>query len=290
MKKMFFCSIVFLSIFSCTRSQSGGSIQVRGSDTMVNIVQILAEEYMAKKEGTSLSITGGGSGTGLAALENKTSSIANSSRDINDIERTSLGEDLREITLGMDGFSVIVSNENPIDRLTISDLGKIFRGEITNWKELGGNDVEISLYGRQPNSGTYVFFRDNVLKADYSRNLREMNGNSQILESVARSNRGSGIGYVGSGYTSSRPGDIKVLLIAKEQGGSYYAPTAENVRTGKYPLARPLYQYFLKENTDLVKDFILFQISKEGQKMLTENGFFPISEEQKKRNLKAIGL
>jgi phosphate transport system substrate-binding protein len=289
MLKKLMVSIMIIGAFSsCTKRQK--VMQIKGSDTMVNIVQALAENYMSVNKGESLSVTGGGSGTGIAALENNTCDIANSSRDIKQKEKDSISKGVKEIVLGVDGLSVIVAKNNPIEKLTVEDIGKIFRGEITNWKELGGSNIEISLYGRQPNSGTYDFFREYVVKADYSKNVKEMNGSSQILEAVSRSNNASAIGYVGTGYTKSQPDSIKVIRVAKTSTQEYYLPDSDNVLSGRYPLSRPLYQYFRADMTDLVKKFIAFEISEEGQKIVTENGFFPINEAQRKNNLKLLGL
>lgn len=286
MKKLFIAitAIVFSSqVFAAP----GKMIQIKGSDTLVNTVQVLAEKYMAKNPGKAISVTGGGSGTGIAAILNGTCDIANSSRDIKEKEKAKAKGSVSEIIIGIDGLSIIVSSKNKINSLTIDQLGKIFRGEIKNWKEVGGSDTPISLYGRQPNSGTYDFFREHVLKSDYSKQVREMNGNAQIVESVKASD--AGIGYVGTGYTKNTKG-LKILNIAKASGEKAYAPTHLNVEKNLYPIARPLYQYVSGNISKEVKDFIAYELSNEGQKIVEKEGFFPISKKQNEKNYALLGI
>ncbi len=286
MKKIFF--VLTMGLF-CTQlfAVSGKMIQVKGSDTMVNTVQVLAEKYMAKNPGKAVSVTGGGSGTGIAALLNGTCDIANSSRDIKDKEKTAAKSKVSEITIAIDGLSIIVNKSNKIASLTIEQLGKIFRGDVKNWKEVGGSDTLISLYGRQPNSGTFDFFREHVLKSDYSKQVREMNGNAQIVESVKMT--ASGIGYVGTGYTKNAK-DFKVLSIAKAVGEKAYKPTYSDVEKKLYPIARPLYQYISGDITEEVKNFVAYELSPEGQKIIEKEGFFPINDKQKESNNSLLGI
>lgn len=262
-------------------------IQIKGSDTMVNTVQVLAEKYMAKNPGKVISVTGGGSGTGIASILNGTSQIANSSRDIKEKEKNSAKQKISEFVIAIDGLSVIVNKNNTINSLTMEQLGKIYRGEITNWKELGGSDTAISLYGRQPNSGTYDFFREHVVKADYSKKVKEMNGNAQIVESVKMTP--SGIGYVGTGYTHNSR-DVKVLGVASFKNEKAYKPTYENIVNKKYPISRALYQYVGGEISADVKAFLKYELSKDGQKIITEEGFFPINDKQKETNYALLGI
>ena len=150
-----------------TGAKGQNMIQVKGSDSEVNLVQRLAEVFMKKNPDVNIAVTGGGSGTGIAALINKTTDIANSSRDLSPKEEEAAkkaGVQPFRVIFATDGISVIVHPQNPITKLTLEQLGKIFKGEITNWKEMGGKDGKISLYGRQSNSGTYVFFREFVVK------------------------------------------------------------------------------------------------------------------------------
>ena len=173
----------------CSSSWAQNTIQIKGSDSEVNLVQRLAEVFMEKNPGVNISVTGGGSGTGIAALLNKTTDIANSSRDLEPKEMDAFKKDgvnPFRVVFATDAVSAIVHPSNPVTKLTLPQLGKIFKGQVTNWKEVGGKDEKISLYGRQSNSGTFVFFREHVLKADYSPKMKAMNGNSQIAEAVKR--------------------------------------------------------------------------------------------------------
>jgi len=174
-----------------------------------------------------------------------------------------------------------------VNTLTLEQLGKIYRGEITNWKELGGSNTPISLYGRQPNSGTFDFFREHVVKADYSKQVREMNGNAQIVESVKSAT--SGIGYVGAGYTQDAK-EIKVLSISKAKGEKAYKPTFVNVEKKLYPISRPLYQYTSGDIKEDVKNFLAYELSAEGQKIVTDEGFFTISAAQKEADYALLGM
>ena len=186
--------------FSVTAAKAQGMIQVKGSDSEVNLVQRLAEVFMQKNPGVNISVTGGGSGTGIAALINKQTDIANSSRELNVKEEEAAkkaGVTPFRVAFATDAVSVILHPENQVSKLTLEQLGKIFKGEIENWKQVGGPDLKISLYGRQSNSGTYVFFREFVLKGDYSQRMKSMNGNAQIVEGVQRDK--AGVGYVAVG-------------------------------------------------------------------------------------------
>jgi phosphate transport system substrate-binding protein len=293
MKKVILVLALLGLVRDLSAQQNNTMLQIKGSDTMVNTVQVLAEKYMAKNPGKKVSVTGGGSGTGIAALQNGTCNIANSSRDIKPNEitliKTKTLKEPVQIVLAVDGLSVIVSKTNKIKQLTIEQLGRIYRGEVTNWKEVGGADAPISLYGRQANSGTYDFFRDHVVKANYSKRVKEMNGNAQIVESVKNANKASGIGYVGAGYVQNSK-NVKVLSIAKATNEKAYQPTKSNVLKGTYPISRNLYQYISGNVTTAEKDFIVFELSTEGQKIIAEEGFFPIKKEDKKKNALALGI
>ncbi|MCK8824670.1 PstS family phosphate ABC transporter substrate-binding protein [Fuchsiella alkaliacetigena] len=255
--------------------------QVRGSDTMVNLGQSLAESFMEQSD-YDVSVTGGGSGTGIAALINNEVDIANVSREMSDSEleqAAANGVDVHTHVIAMDGLAVVVNENNPVRDLTIEEIGAIFRGDITNWSEVGGPDMEISMYGRQSNSGTYVFFRDNVLEDDYSDHKNRMNGTAQIIEGVL--NDESAIGYGGIGYAVSdgeaRDG-LGVINVAVDEDSEYATPLEpSNVETGAYPLARPLFNYTNGEPAGAVLDYLKFAIGSEGQEVAVDTGFYPIS-------------
>ncbi len=255
-------------------------IQIKGSDTMVNLVQKLAEVYMQKNPGASISITGGGSGTGFAALINRKTDIANSSRKIKDKELQKCkdkGIDPREVVIGIDGLSVIVNAQNAILKLSMEQIGAIYRGDVTNWSAVGGNDAPIVLYGRQPNSGTFDFFREHVLDAEYSQKMNQMNGNSQIVEAVRHDV--NGIGYVGVGYVVKDGKAVSgIVILNVEKNGIGYSPIdRNNIVMGRYPIARGLQQYVDGVPKGLTKSFIEFELSPEGQKIIEAEGFYSLS-------------
>jgi phosphate transport system substrate-binding protein len=268
-----------------------GMIQIKGSDTLINLVQRLAEVYMQKHPSTVIAVTGGGSGTGIAALMNEKCDVANASRLMKGKEVANLAERgvaAKRIVVAMDGLSVIVNGGNTITKLTKDEIGKIFRGEVTNWSQIGGPSMPITLYGRQSNSGTFVFFRDAVLKGDYSQNMNRMNGNAQIVEAVKQDQ--SGIGYVGVGYVKDASG-ITVLSVAARPGGEYASPLdSMDVESGKYPITRPLNQYLATSPTGAVRDFLEFELSPEGQMVVEEEGFFPIPDDYKEFNNMTMGM
>jgi phosphate transport system substrate-binding protein len=259
-------------------------IQVKGSDSEVNLVQKLAEVFMQKNPGVNIAVTGGGSGTGIAALINKTTDIANSSRDLSPKEEEAAkkaGVTPFRVVFATDGISAIVHPDNPVKKLTLEQLGKIFKGDITNWKEVGGPDEKISLYGRQSNSGTYVFFREFVVKGDYSPHKKSMNGNAQIVEAIQRDK--AGVGYVAVGYVVSEKGEVKpglkIVDISKDAQSQSFSPAVmENVMTGKYPISRPLNQYLVGKPSGKLLDFIKFELSEEGQQIVRKQGFFPVQK------------
>lgn len=286
--------IMAAALLSLTLSAPGWAqnmVQVRGSDTMVNVVQRMAEVYMQNNPGRHIAVTGGGSGAGIAAITNRTIDIANASRDIRQQEiiraRTS-GVEPTRVVIGMDCITVVVNAENSIDRLTTAQLGAIFRGEITNWKDVGGEDLPITLYGRQSNSGTFVFFRDAILKGDYSDRMNRMNGTSQIVEAVRADH--TGIGYIGLGHARAARG-LRVVSLAMREGAEYADPTnPQHVAGGKYPILRTLNQYVNGRPEGLVKDFLSFQVSEEGQKIMDEMGFIPVPGEYVEYNRSNAGV
>ncbi len=280
------CILALFLMAGCAKREADKmSIQIKGSDTEVNVVQRLAEAFMKKYPDVSIAVTGGGSGTGIAALINKRTDIANSSRAMKNVEieqAKDKGVDPVAIVFALDGLALITHQSLPIDSLTLDEIAKIFKGEITNWKEVGGTELVISLYGRQSNSGTYVYFRDNVLKGDYSPQARRMNGNAQIVE-VVKTDR-AGIGYVGVGYVVDDKGEItsgiRVLNIAKDANSSAVTPLKlDNVTSGLYPLTRPLYQYTDGKPKGKLLEFIQFELSEVGQELVTKEGYYPVTPE-----------
>ncbi len=270
-------------------------IQVKGSDTMINLVQILAEEYMGQNPGTALAILGGGSGTGVSGLINRTCDIADASRDFSQKEFAQAwekGVKPRAFVIAIDGLSIVVNAKNPLDQLTMAQVGALYRGEIKNWKAVDGPDKAVSLYGRQSNSGTYVFLQEHVLnKQNYSTDMKEMNGNAQIVESILQDE--AGIGYVGVGYVYDQNGKIrqglKVLNISKDGKSPAFSPLDKaNIDSGKYPISRPLFQFTDGKPGAEVAKFVMFETGPAGQKIVEREGFFTISPAQKAENDKNL--
>lgn len=260
-------------------------IQIKGSDTMVNLVQIMAEEYMGKNPGVAIAVLGGGSGTGITGLINQTCDIADSSREWKPKEIDQAwekGVSPRFFVVAVDGLSIVVNEKNPIDQLTVAQAGALYRGEIKSWKSLGDFAKPVSLYGRQSNSGTYVFMQEFVLgNKNYSADMKEMNGNAQIIEGILQDE--GAVGYVGVGYLYDENRQIrkglKVLKISKEPNGAGFLPTDRTaVESGAYPISRPLYMATNGKPQGDVARFMTWIVGPEGQAVVEREGFFPIGE------------
>jgi len=250
-------------------------ITVKGSDTMVILAQRWAEKYMAAHPDAVIQVTGGGSGTGISALINGTTDICNASRPMKPSERDKLkqryGSPGVEIKAARDGLAVYVNEASPVTELSIEQIRGVYTGRITNWKELGGPDQRIIVYGRENNSGTYVYFKDFVLEgADYAASMQSMPGTSAVVNAVAKDR--AGIGYGGAAYGKG----IREVKVKAEAGGTGYAPTLENIRSGNYPVTRFLYMYVKNRPTGALKEYIDWILGDEGQKIVNEVGYFPI--------------
>lgn len=244
-------------------------ITVKGSDTMVILAQRWAEKYMTKNNLVSIQVTGGGSGTGISALINGTTDICNASRPMKPSEIKKLKERFGtmgvEIPCAKDGLSIYVNESNPVKDLTIQQIRDIYTAKITNWKQVGGADARIVLYSRENNSGTYVYFKDNVLKgADYAASCQNLPGTAAVVNAVAKDP--NGVGYGGAAYG-------KGIREVKVNG---YAPTKENIASGKYPITRYLYMYLRNKPTGSMKQYIDWILSPEGQAVVTQVGYFPV--------------
>jgi phosphate transport system substrate-binding protein len=266
-----------------------GEVLVKGSDTMLNLTQRLAEAFSKVKPDVTVSITGGGSGVGINAITNGECDVANASRDIKSKEISTAranGANPVEIVIGIDGLSVIVSEKSPVEKLTPEQIGAIYRGEIKNWSEVGGPAKKITLYGRQPSSGTFVFFREVVVKGEYATAMRQMNGSAQIVEAVKSDE--TGIGYVGVGYLREATG-VKAVTV-RNSAGEYVSPLDEDgVNAGRYPLTRPLFQYTNGRPKGNVREFVRFELSPEGQAIVAQEGFFPVTSVYLAANEAALG-
>jgi len=250
-----------------------GTVTIKGSDTMVILGQRWAEEFMKKNPGTKLQVTGGGSGTGISALINGTTDICMSSRPIKDAEteklRTRFNTTGTEIAVAKDGVTFYVSEKNPLNSLTMDQLKGIYLGDITNWKDVGGPDAPIVVYSRENSSGTYVFVKDNLLGGeDYVASAQTLPGTAAVVNAVSKEK--NDIGYGGAAYAKG----IKELKI--KVGSEEVAPSADNIKSGKYPLSRDLYFYLRNKPSGEAKAFIDFVLSADGQQIVTKVGYFPV--------------
>ena len=283
LKKGLFFVIVVLFLNNAFAASVRNSIQIKGSDTMVNLGQAWAEKYMGNNPKEFIAVTGGGSGTGLSSLISSTCDIAMSSRNIKDKEITlakQKGINPYEIKVALDGLAVVVNPKNPVTKLTIGQLAQIFTGKINNWKDLGGPDATIVILSREVNSGTHVYFKEHVLrkgdpnsKEEFAPSALLLPSSQAIADEVA--NNTVAIGYYGMGYISSKQ---KPILVASDEKSEYIAPTIENVVKGKYPISRPLFLYTNGEPAGLVKKFVDFVLSKEGQDIVLATDFVPIGK------------
>lgn len=267
-------SIIVLSIAGC-RNKDEQAITIKGSDTMVNLVSAWAEGYMTANPKTSISVDGGGSGTGVAALISGTADIAASSRSIKPEEEAQgkvNGITPVEHTVARDAISIIVNPSNPVAELSMEQIAAVYKGEITNWSKVGGPDEKITVLSRENSSGTYAFFQEHVLNnKDYSKAALFLTSNATIVQEVL-ANKWA-IGYCGLGYLIEAKGKIKPVAVKKDAFSAAVIPSEETVNSGAYSIARPLYLYTAGEPKGLVKSFIDFAMSEKGQKIVAETGF-----------------
>jgi phosphate transport system substrate-binding protein len=269
-------------MFSAAADGGGGqSIQIKGSDTIVNLVQVWAEKFVENKPDINVGVTGGGSGTGFAALFNGTCDIAMSSREIEEKEKNLAAVknvSPVEFKVGLDGLAILINKDNPADKLTVSQLRDIFTAKITNWKEVGGPDMKIVILSRESNSGTHMFFKEHVIrggdknsKTEFSVHSLLMPSSQAIYDEIYQNPHA--LGYVGMGFINDK---VKAVSVAVDENSQYVYPTPENVLSGKYPVSRPLYLYTDGSPQGLTKDFIDYALSDEGQKIVLETDFVPI--------------
>jgi len=245
-----------------------GNTTVKGSDTMVVLAQRWAEAWMKQQPSKKVQVTGGGSGTGIAALINGTTDVATVSRTMKADEKAKLearGATPVETAVARDGVAVYVNSANPVESLTVEQLRGIYLGDVTNWKQVGGKDAPIVIYSRENSSGTYVFVKEHVLKGeDFAPQAQTLPGTAAVVNAVSKEK--NGIGYGGGAYARG----VKELRV------DGIAPTKEAVLSGKYPLSRPLFVYTKGAPAGEVKEFIDFCLSQAGQKIVTDVGYFPV--------------
>ena len=281
LRKWVLVLIALMFAVSGFAASNKNSIQIKGSDTMVNLGQAWAEKYMEANSGDFVAVTGGGSGTGLSSLISGTCDIAMSSRNIKAKEialAQKKGINPNEIKVALDGLAVVVNPKNPIDKLTVDQLAGIFTGRIANWKELGGKNEKIVILSREVNSGTHVYFKEHVLrkmdpnsKEEFASGALMLSSSQAIADEVAGNS--AAIGYYGMGYISPKQ---KTVSVAKDGASGFVTPSIENVLSGTYPISRPLFLYTNGAPAGLTKKFIDFALSKEGQDIVLATDFVPI--------------
>lgn len=276
---------------SCTSlsSQTGSepalvnTIENKGSDTIVNLALAWAEEYQIIQPEISISVTGGGSGTGIAALINGTVDIANASRQIKEEERESAlanGSEPVEFVIARDAIAVIVHLDNPVDHLTLEQISDIYSGKITNWSEVGGEDRPIVRLSRETNSGTHVYFLEEVIRLGDKENTTLFSRDTLLLPSSEgigaeiRQNPNA-IGYDGLGYVTE---EMKVIGVSTTSGEEYIYPSQETVNSGEYPIARDLYMYTNGQPEGIIADYLAWILSPDAQLIVSELGFVPINQ------------
>ncbi len=266
--------VIALAALAAPVLASADTVTVKGSDTMVILAQRWAEEYMKKTPSKKVQVTGGGSGTGIAALVNGTTDIADASRPIKDAEAAQVKEKFNvapvETVVARDGVAIYVNDQNPVAQLTIDQVKGIYLGDVKNWKDVGGKDAPIVLYSRENSSGTYVFVKEHVLgNQDFAAEAQTLPGTAAVVNAVAKEK--NGVGYGGAAYAK---GVKEVKIVGKD--GQAYSPNEENVKSGKYALSRPLFMYTRGTPAGEAKQFIEFCLSPAGQAIVTKVGYYPV--------------
>ena len=297
---LFAAGAVALCLFQsgCGKGGSSGggdttrkaAIQVKGSDTMVNLAQAWAEEYKKVAPDAAIEVSGGGSGVGIAALNKGTIDIANASRNMKPEEiesaKKNTGKEPKEFAVGYDALGIYVHKDNPINEISTEQLAEIYRegGTATKWSDLGikmpASSDEIIRVSRQSSSGTYEFFREHILnKKDFMLGSRDMNGSKEVVELVA-STPGA-IGYSGMGY--NEPGKVKMLKVSSQKGQPAIEPSVVNTLNKSYPIARSLLVYTLGVPTGEVAKYINWTLSDAGQKIVEQSGYVPLATDARKK-------
>lgn len=267
---------LILAASGCTDRNAAddtSSVLIKGSDTVLPLSQAMAEEYMIINQDSDVTIIGGGSGVGIAALIDGGTDIAMASREMKDAEITNAeqnGVNPVETTIAYDGISVVVNPDNPVDKLTFVQVRGIFNGTISNWKDVGGSDMQITVISRDSSSGTYEYFKKHALAGDdYRPDALTQAATGAIVQSVSQ-NKGA-IGYIGIAYLSS---GVKPVELSTD-GTSFVTPSVGSIKSGEYPLARALYYYTSGEPAGAAADFIDYILSDEGAAVIEDVGYIP---------------
>lgn len=269
--------ILNLGLFSCGERRGLSQVTIKGSDTMVILGQRWAEDYMKKDKDVIVQITGGGTGTGIAALINNATDICQASRKIKKEEKDMAEKrnkrKVEEIKVAVDGIAIYVHKENKLEEISTDKLRNIYTGKIKNWKELGGENKEIIPYSRENNSGTYVYFKEHILdNKDFVDNCQTLPGTAAIINGVSKDKYS--IGYGGIAYAKG----VKIIKVKNSENEISYLPSVLNVTSGRYPISRYLYFYIYENPKPEVKKFIDYVLSQVGQNVCEEVGYYPLSK------------
>jgi phosphate transport system substrate-binding protein len=271
MKKL----ILILLVLVAVSNMNAQNLKIKGSDTVLPLTQKEAETYMKKNAGASIMVTGGGSGVGIAALLNGTTDIAQSSRKLKldeKIKLTEAGKPFKETIIAYDALAVVVNPGNKVTQLTREQLEGIFTGKITNWKEVGGDNLKMVVYSRETSSGTYEFFKEHVLKGkNFAPSALLMPATGAIVQSISQTK--GAIGYIGLAYLEK---DVKALKVSFDKGKVYISPSVETAKNKSYPVTRPLYYYYLNSVEKLVSPYVNFVLSAAGQQLVLATGYVPL--------------
>ncbi len=280
--------VVVVACAGFVAAQGGRNITVKGSDTLVILGQKWAEVYMQKNPGTSIQVTGGGSGVGIAALINGTTDICEASRPMRDTEKdqvkTRRGKDALELPVAVDGLAVYVHEQNPLTELSLAQIKGIYTGVTKNWKDVGGRDEKIILYGRENSSGTYAYFKEHVLEnGDFFPTVQTLPGTAAVINAVSKDTRG--VGYGGIAYGKG----IKHLKVKKDDKSPAIEPSMENVLAGRYPISRYLFWYTAGVPTGDMLKLAQWVVSDEGQKIVENVGYYPLNDKDRVASAAKLG-
>ncbi|MEG1749249.1 MAG: phosphate ABC transporter substrate-binding protein [Tannerellaceae bacterium] len=268
-------TILLAAVAACLFVTNVYAQKIKGSDTCLPITQVAAENFMNKNKGARITVTGGGTGVGISALMEGTTDIAMASRKLKFDEKVRMQEankTTKEVVIGYDALAVVVHPSNKVSNLTREQLEGIFTGKIKNWKEVGGADLKIIAYSRETSSGTYEFFKENVLKnKNYMSSILSMPATGAIIQSVGQTK--GAIGYVGLAYVNK---EVKPLHVSYNAGKSYIEPSLANAKNKSYPIVRPLFYYYDAKSEAKVKPYIDYVLSAEGQGLVKEVGYIPV--------------
>ena len=273
-KKRIASGLILLAVIGMAFMPAPKKITVKGSDTLVILAQKWAEVYMKSHPEVVIQVTGGGSGTGISALINGATDICNASRPLKQSEMEKLkdryGSFGIEIPCAKDGITIYLNESSPVSELSLKQLSDIFSGRKTNWKDFGGPDASVKLYGRENSSGTYVFFKDAVVRTDYAASCQTLPGTAAVVNAVSKDK--FGIGYGGAAYAKG----VKHCKVKKDDKSTAYLATTETVKANQYPITRYLYMYMSNRPTGEIKKYIDWILSPDGQKYVSEIGYFPV--------------